>query len=112
MKKIILLIVFFFLFSNCCFARNNNGIIKNRRGLVVQALDNGALGYICPRWALCSDDCRSGQFVYFNFNDDFVDNQRFTIPKDYCLFANGVYKYTNKDNVYKTVRKVDLFYKY
>ena len=99
------------LLSNICFARDINGVIKNKRGYVIQALDNGALGYICPKWALDSSDCMSGQFVYFDFNFDFVDNQRFTLPKNYYLYANGVYKYTNKDNIRKTVRKVNLISK-
>ena len=50
-------------------------------------------------------------FVYFNFNYDFVDNQRFTLPKNYYFYADGVYKYTNKENTVKTVRKVSLISK-
>ena len=109
MKKLIL-ITLCLLLSNMCFAKDY-GVIKNKRGLVIQALDSGALGYICPKWALDSSDCWSGQFVYFDFNYDFVDNQRFTLPKDYYLYADGVYKYTNKDNIPKTVRKVGLISK-
>ena len=105
MKKIILFFVSILL-VNYCFA--SDGIIKNKRGLVFQALDEGALGYICPRWSLDSSDCKSGQFVYFDFNYDFVDNQIFSIPDNYYFYANGIYRYTNKDNVYKTVRKISI----
>ena len=107
MKKFILVVICM-LISNICFARDLNGVVKNKRGLVFQALDGGALGYVCPKWALNNDDCKCGQFVYFDFNFDFVDNQRFTLPKNYYFYAEGVYKYTNKDNVMKTVRKVNL----
>ena len=107
MKKIILIVIFLML-SNICFARDVNGVIKNKRGLVFQSLDNGALGYICPKWALDSNDCRYGQLVYFDFNFDFVDNQRFTIPKNCYLYADGIYRYNNKDNIVKTVRRIHL----
>lgn len=109
MKKFILIVICFIL-SNACFAKDF-GVIKNKRGLVFQALNDGALGYICPKWALCNDDCKAGQFVYFDFNYDFVDNQRFTLPKNYYFYADGVYKYTNKENTVKTVRKVSLISK-
>ena len=100
------------LISNTCFAKNDYGYISNRRGLIFQALDDGALGYICPKWALDKEDCRAGQFVYFNFNNDFVDNQKFSISKDYYFYAEGVYRYKNKDDIYKTVRKINLYSKY
>ena len=110
MKKIFLLI-FCLLLSNICFANSDKGIISNKRGYILQSLDGGALGYICPKWALGDDDCKSGQFVYFNFNNDFVDNQRFTIPNGYYFYADGVYRYTNRKNQIKTVRKIELYKK-
>ena len=106
MKKFILIIICLLL-VNICFAQDF-GVIKNKRGLVFQALNNGALGYICPKWALDKEDCRNGQFVYFDFNYDFVDNQKFTLPKNYYFYADGVYKYTNKENIIRTVRKIHL----
>ena len=111
MKKV-LLVIFCMLLSNLCFARTDSDAISNKRGLVIQALEDGALGYICPKWALGEDDCRSGQFVYFNFNHDFVDNQMFKIPRNYYFYADGVYKYINRENNSRTVRKVDLYSKY
>ena len=110
MKKFILIMFCLFL-SSVSFAQTEHGAITNKRGLVLQALDNGALGYICPKWALDNDDCRSGQFVYFNFNLDFVDNQRFSIPKNYYFYADGVYKYVNREKKKKTVRKIELYSK-
>ena len=110
MKKFILIMFCLFL-SSVSFAQTEHGAITNKRGLVLQALDNGALGYICPKWALDNDDCRSGQFVYFNFNLDFVDNQRFSIPKNYYFYTDGVYKYLNNENISKTVRKIELYQK-
>jgi len=41
-----------------------------------------------PKWALVNDDCRSGQFVYFDFNFDYVDNHRFSIPKNYKIYGD------------------------
>lgn len=110
MKKFVLILICLLL-SNICFPQDINRIISNKRALIIQALDSGALGYICPKWALDSSDCREGQFVYFDFNYDFVDNQRFTLPKNYYFYADGVYKYTNKDNIYKTVRKIGIISK-
>ena len=96
------------LLSGTCFSKD---LYTNRRGYVIQALENGALGYICPKWSLTADDCYSGKFVYFDFNDNFVDNQLFHLPKNLYLQENGIYRYTNKDNVIKTVRKVQLISK-
>ena len=109
MKKFVLIITCLLL-SNICFAKDF-GVIKNKRALVFQALNDGALGYICPKWALSNGDCENGQFVYFDFNYDFVDNQRFTLPKNYYFYADGVYKYTNKENIVKTVRRVSIISK-
>ena len=47
--------------------------------------------------------------MYFNFNFDFVDNQKFSIPKNYYFYADGVYKYVNRENISKTVRKIELY---
>ena len=109
MKKFVLIITCLLL-SNICFAKDF-GVIKNKRALVFLALNDGALGYICPKWALSNGDCEYGQFVYFDFNYDFVDNQRFTLPKNYYFYADGVYKYTNKENIVKTVRRVSIISK-
>ena len=106
MKKIFL-VVFCLLLANICFARD----ISNKRGLIFQALDSGALGYICPKWAICKDDCRMGQFVYFDFNYDFVDGQMFNIPKNTYFYPSGVYKYTNREGITKTVRRIYLMSK-
>ena len=110
MKKV-LLVLFCLLISNSCFASTDHGSISNKRIFIQQALDDGALGYICPKWSLDEDDCRMGQFVYFNFNYDFVDKQRFKVPRKYTLYAHGVYKYVNLEGHSKTVRKVDIYLK-
>ena len=110
MKKV-LLVLFCLLISNSCFASTDHGSISNKRIFIQQALDDGALGYICPKWSLDEDDCRMGQFVYFNFNYDFVDMQRFKVPRKYTLYADGVYKYVNLEGYSKTVRKVDIYLK-
>ena len=110
MKKV-LLVLFCLLISNSCFASTDHGSISNKRIFIQQALDDGALGYICPKWSLDEDDCRMGQFVYFNFNYDFVDKQRFKVPRKFTLYADGVYKYVNLEGHSKTVRKVDIYLK-
>ncbi len=110
MKKFIIIIGCLFL-ANVCFAQNEHGVISNKRGFILQALDNGALGYICPKWALDDEDCQAGRLVYFNFNFDFVDNQRFSIPRNCYFYADGVYKYINRENYAKTVRKIELYSK-
>ena len=107
MRKVLLLIVCI-LFSSCCYAKDSIGVVSNKRGLILQALDYGALGYICPKWALSDSDCRSGQLVYFAFNFDFVDGQRFKLPKGYYFYGDGVYKYTTRQEIQKTVRKINL----
>lgn len=110
MKKFIIVVICILL-ANGCFAKSDIGVIANKRVFILQALNEGALGYVCPKWALGSEDCRSGQFVYFNFNYDFVDNQMFSVPKNSYLYAEGVHKYTTVENHTKTVRKVELYSK-
>ncbi len=110
MKKV-LLVLFCLLISNACFANTDHGVISNKRIFIQQALDGGALGYICPKWSLGEDDCYSGQFVYFNFNYDFVDKQSFKVPRKYTLYADGVYKYIDIKDRSRTVRKVDIYLK-
>ena len=111
MKKFIL-VISCLLLTNLSLARDvNSGVISNRRCFIHQALGYGALGYICPKSSLCESDCRMGQFVYFDFDFDFVDNQMFRVPKEYRLYADGIYRYTNVEGHQRTVRKVKLMSK-
>ena len=108
MKKILLFVLMVLLVNTCCFADEFNKVFSNKRIWIVQVYDTGALGYICPKWAITNDDCSYGKFVYFDFNYHFVDNQRFTIPSNTYLYVTGVYKYNDTDNALHTVRKVDI----
>ena len=93
--------------------------IKNKTELGIEADKYISKGELVPDSItvpmvanrLDEEDCKTGQFVYFDFNLDFVDNQMFTLPKNYYFYAEGVYKYENKNNDIKTVRKVSLISK-
>lgn len=117
MKKIVLLL-FSMLLSNICFAeneanvltKNNSGFISNKRGLIEEIKDNGALGYICPKWSPFPNDCEYGKYVFFDihFNKDAIDFQKFTVPKGYSFYAKGSYTYKIERHKKHTVRRIEL----
>ena len=117
MKKFVLLL-FAILLPNICFAKeniyvstkNNEGFISNKRALITDVRKDGAIGFICPKWAIYKNDCYSGAKVFFNinFNDDIIDYQRFDVPKGYCFYANGSYTYKVKRHIKHTIRSVEL----
>ena len=117
MKKVVLLLLAILL-PNICFAendeaaltKNNSGVISNKRGLITSVRKEGAIGYICPKWSISKSDCFSGKLVYFDidFNEDIIDFQRFTVPKDSVFYAEGSYTYKVKRHKQRTVRRIKL----
>ena len=94
-------------------AAKNRECLKENRVVILQALDNGALAFLCPRvfdtspYSNIWDYCRvKGDLVYLSENHNYADSQRITLPRGYCFASGGVYKYTNREGHGKTVREI------
>ncbi len=111
MKKITLILLFL-LSSSAVFAggepvgRNEN-CLGDQRLEVLQVLNDGILGHLCPAF----DDCYKGDLVYMYVNhsqNDYVDNQIIELPDTQCFGKNGTYSYINKRDDRKTIRRVKI----
>jgi hypothetical protein len=84
---------------------------------VLQVLDDGILANLCPSeypsyYKDCFDAARSeGEIVYMPVNpkyNDYVDDQKITLPNTQCFCKDGTFKYTTNGGVEKTVRKIKI----
>ena len=84
---------------------------------VFQALDNGVLAHLCPvAYPSYYDDAFDACFVKGDFvflsvkgkNNDLVDDQRIILPEGQCFVSDGVYKYTTRQKIDKTIRKIKI----
>jgi hypothetical protein len=82
---------------------------------VLQIVDAGILAQICPvNYPSYYDDtfeaCTvKGDTVFMEVpkdQNDFVDNQKITLPKNQCFGGNGTYSYTSADGQRRTVRNI------
>ena len=90
---------------------------KSPRLKVFQVLDDGILAYLCPTdYPSLYDDAFEacivkGDLVYMPVapkTNDYVDNQKVTLPQSQCFAANGTYSYTRRDGHTATVRKIKI----
>lgn len=112
MKKISLL--FFMILAGCTtvtvFSDNEN-CISTREFEVLQALnDGGALARECTLLDGCA---YQNQLVYLDWqpNIDYYDDMIVKVPSNKCAVRDGVYKYTNKQDILKTVPIIKFEYK-
>lgn len=110
MKKILLLTVF--LVSGCSstlFVDNEN-CLEMDKFEVLQTLDDGALAYECTFDNGCSP---FNQIVFLEEQRgvDYYDGLIINTPKGKCSVQNGVYKYTTKQEIRKTVPVINFEYK-
>lgn len=82
---------------------------------VFQVLDDGILAHLCPvNYPSYYDDafeaCElKGDIVYLYVSpseNNYVDDQKITLPHYKCFMENGTYKYHTKNDIRKTVRKI------
>ena len=116
MKKFICLILFLLSFSvNVSFAKND-ACTSGSKLLVLQVLDDGVLGYICPRVNWDYSDfktaCRlDGKLVFLSPDYNYVDDQLIKLSRKECFAEVGTYRYINKKDYRKTVRAVEIIRK-
>ena len=101
---------------NVCYAEKNPACTSGSKILILQVLDEGALGFICPRinWNYSSDKmaCKlDGRLIYLTQNNNYVDEQIIKIKRNECFAESGTYKYFNKEGYRKTVRAIDIINK-
>lgn len=117
MKKLVYFVATLFLFSsNLSYANSNEACTDGSKFLVLQVLDNGVLGYICPRINWDSYDyktaCRSnGRLVFLSPDNNYVDDQLVKISRKECFAEVGTFQYINKKDDRKTVRVVEIINK-
>lgn len=84
---------------------------------VFQVIDYGILAYLCPtKYPSFYDDvfeaCSvKGDTVFMpvpKSKNDFVDDQRITLPEELCFAPDGVFKYSTVSDREKTVRKITI----
>jgi len=106
MKKLLLLLPIF-LVTGCAslIGTHHSGCVGVHKFEIIQALDDGALAYVCTFW----DEKWNRPVVFISQkNNNWYDKSIIRITDGYCPIYEGVYRYTNKDSVFKTVRKVEI----
>lgn len=93
--------MFCLFLSSVSFVQTEHGSITNKRGLVLQALDNGALGYICLKWALDNDAVILDNLCILISILILLTTKDSAFLKINYFYANGVYKHVNKENIQK-----------
>ncbi len=111
MKKLFL--SFVVLLAGCVsytVFHDNENCIGTREFKILQALNNGALAYECTIWDGCSS-FNQLVFVDWLLDIDYYDDMVFKIPSNKCAVRNGVYTYTNRENIRKTVPAIRFEFK-
>lgn len=111
MKKYIVFLLV--LLSGCAsvtLLSDNKNCITTREFKVFQALNEGALAYECTFWDGCS---YHNQLVYLDWQPDidYYDDMIVKVPSSKCAIREGVYKYTTKQDILKTVPVIKFEYK-
>ncbi len=118
MKKVVCILSIFIGLGmfNVCFAEKNPACTSGSKILILQVLDEGALGFICPRvnWSYSNYEtaCKlDGRLVYLTPNNNYVDEQIVKIKRNECFAEIGTYRYMNKKDDIKTVRAIEIINK-
>ncbi|MBX3720199.1 MAG: hypothetical protein KF713_00020 [Turneriella sp.] len=87
---------------------------------VMQIFDKGILAHLCPIeyrkfYQDEFDACRAeGELVFLPVKpneNDYVDDQKVTLPQNQCFAPDGTFSYTRSDDVQKRVRKIKIINK-
>lgn len=112
MKKNIFVFIYTLL-TGCATATifsDNKNCISTREFEVFQALNDGALAHSCTFVEGCS---AFNQLVYLDWDPDieYYDGLTVKVPSNKCAVQDGVYKYTTKQDIMKTVPIIKFEYK-
>lgn len=84
---------------------------------VFQVMDYGILAHLCPTdfpsyYDNVFEACAvKGDVVFMpvkKAQNDFVDDQKITLPEELCFVPDGVFKYSTVNDRDKTVRKIQI----
>lgn len=84
---------------------------------VFQVLDDGILAHLCPidypsYYDNAFEACvLKGEVVYLPVRpreNNYVDEQKITLPDTKCFAENGTHSYLSNNNMRKTVRKIKI----
>ncbi len=95
----------------------NERCLESPRIRVFQVLDHGILANLCPTsfksyYDDAFDACNAdGDTVYMPVKpaqNDYVDDQKVTLPDEKCFVADGTFSYVTAKDMNKRVRKIKI----
>ena len=95
----------------------NEKCFVSQKMKVLQILDSGILGHICPSqfpgfYRNAYDACiMEGDLVYLPVprnENDYVDEQKVELEQQKCFASDGTFSYLNDGGVRKTIRKIRI----
>lgn len=107
MNRICLLLVSLFLFGCTGMSKDGEICFEFQTFEVLQGLEGGALAYECPWY---EEMCFTRPVVYLTSPQDvdYYDEQSVSSSSITCWIQDGVYRYTNKNDIMKTVPRLKL----
>ena len=107
MKRICLFLVPLFLLGCTGVSKDGEMCFEYQTFEVLQGLEGGALAYECPWY---EEMCFTRPVVYLTSPKDieYYDEQSVSSSSTTCWVQYGVYRYTNKDDIMKTVPRLKL----
>jgi len=85
--------------------------------VISNSSDNGILAFLCPieypsYYANAFEACSvQGDLVFMAVNpkeNDYVDDQKITLPDNQCFVPDGTFSYVTRRDMDKRVRKIKL----
>lgn len=91
----------------------NQTCLSSEKMIVFQIIDEGILAHVCPTdmpgYGLrCQTE---GDMVFLPVKpqeNDYVDEQKVTLPANKCFVADGVFSYYTRDKKKRRVRKIKI----
>ena len=120
MRKTFILLVFLAGCAGTAIApptkNRNENCFDSFKMKVFQVGDTSILARLCPidspryyqdPWDYCD---LKGDLVYMEvpINNDYVDDQKISLPEKKCFISDGTYSYKTRDGFDKTVRKIKI----
>lgn len=105
MKKLCALFIFCFMTGSCTYmgaTKDGQQCFDVQTFEVLQGLEGGALAYECPWY---ENMCWTLPVVYLTSpkDVDYYDEQNVSNDKGTCWVQDGVYRYSTKNDIIKTV---------
>lgn len=107
MKIFFILLNLLLLFGCTSVSKDGKPCFEIQSFEVLQGLEGGALAYECPWY---EDSCFTRPVVYLvsPIDVDYYDEQAVSSGSKLCWIQDGVYRYSTKNDIIKTVPKLVL----